>query len=76
MKKQKQIDKSIGLELKENKIDDSETGFINPEHLPIEEEKEQYNIPWFLIVVAGILVLLIAVCLIVFFVFGGPISQW
>lgn len=73
MKKKKEIDKPIGLELNENKIDSSETEIISTENLPIEEEHQRMSIPWAAIIISGILVILIIVCLIVIFAFGGPV---
>lgn len=74
MKKKKEIDKTIGIEIDENKPISSETEVISTEDLPLEEEKEHYSFPWFSLIVAGVIVLLIIVCLIVIFIFGGPVS--
>lgn len=74
MKKKKEIDKPMGLEIDENKNLTSETEVISSKDLPLEEEKEHYSFPWFSIIVAGVIVLLIIVCLIIIFIFGGPVS--
>jgi len=74
MKKKKEIDKPIGIEIDENKPISSETEVISTEDLHLEEEKEHYSFPWFSLIVAGVIVLLIIVCLIVIFIFGGPVS--
>lgn len=74
MKKKKEIDKPIGLEIDEHKNIVSETEIISTEDLPPEEEKEHFSIPWFSIIIAGVIVLLIIICLIIIFIFGGPVS--
>jgi len=67
-------DKPIGLEIDGNKNVSSETEVISTEDLSFEEEKEHYSFPWFSIIIAGVFVLLIIICLIIIYIFGGPVS--
>ncbi len=74
MKNKKEIDKPIGLEENKNKNAFSETEVILTEDLPLEEDKEHHSFPWFSIIVSGVIILLIIACLIIIFIFGGPVS--
>jgi len=72
-KDKKQVNAPIGLQenLKDGAPD--ETSFIPLDSLP-KEEKEGYSFPWLGLIISGVLVVLIIVCVIIIFAFGGPLT--